>query len=552
MKIIALSLALVAASSPAPEAGRTLTVGPGGQYATVQAAADQARPGDTVRIAPGTYTGGLKIKRSGTTGSPITFIGRATIKGALAIGSYSYLHFENVTFAGSTRFDAHADGAHDLTFRDFGVNGSQDGGLVLLNTSNVLVDGCEIRGTNARGTKADHEAMSVADGSRDVEVRRCNVHDNGEEGIDVKYTENARVKIHDNVVRNNRGPNIYVDSASDVEVYNNIVSGTHGDTKAGIALAVEDWAETRVLDNVKVYNNVSYGNKQAGLSIWVQSTGVVSNVQIVNNTFYGNAKGSISFDGDEYRGVNILRNNVFEKATGHEAFVSDHNVIGDPGFVNPREGDFHLRPAASRAIDKGSAENAPAFDLDGKARPWVVGTTSAPTSGNPSDYDMEIIRARGKSCASNCGRNTLGKRVSTRSSTFPSRSSATSQQGELFLVHAWRGHTDRQAAVRPHAVVVAGHAGDGIGGTAARQQPVLLDQRRDPRRQPIAVPLVHIGPRAVEIPVGLHEVRVLALEPRREPLTSTRAAGAAAARSRRSHRRPRSAPAGSPAARRNP
>ncbi|ONI90104.1 hypothetical protein ALI144C_03520 [Actinosynnema sp. ALI-1.44] len=371
------------ADVPPPVSGRTLTVGPGGQYSTVQAAADAARPGDNVRIAPGVHTGGLSIRTSGSPGKYITFYseggtavvkGRGGSKGLLALGNHSWLRFHNLTFAGSRGFGAYADGGHDLVFENFGIDGSQDGGLVLLNTSNVLVDGCEIKGTNAEGTSADHEALSLGHGTRDAEVRNCRVHDNGEEGIDVKYTENARISIHDNVSSNNRGPNIYVDSASDVQVYNNVVSGAKGETKAGIALAVEDWSETRELDNVKVYNNVSYGNAQAGLSIWVESSGTLSNVHIVNNTFYGNKKGAISFDGDEYAGVNILRNNIFaEGPAANTGFVSDHNVTGDPGFADPRAGDFHLTAAAAKAIDKGSAAYAPAFDRDNNPRPACAG-----------------------------------------------------------------------------------------------------------------------------------------------------------------------------------
>lgn len=347
--MFAVTLALIAATLPVPH-GRTLTVGPGGQYATPQAAANAAQRGDTVEIAQGTYGNGLTVKRDG-----ITFRGNGnvTIKPKLTINADD-LTFENLTFQGSDRFGAYADGRRNLTFRNFTISDSQDGGLVLLNTSSVLIDGCEIKGTNARGTKADHEAMSIADGSRDVEVRNCHVHDNGEEGIDVKYTANARVKVHDNIVRNNRGPNIYVDSSTHVEVYNNITSGTKNETKSGIALAVEDWSESRVLDNVKVYNNISYGNAQAGLSIWVQSSGTVSNVQIINNTFYDNKKGSISFDGDKYAGANILRNNIFERQTGHEAFTADHNLVGAPD---------------ARAIDAGSADLAPAFDIEGHPRP---------------------------------------------------------------------------------------------------------------------------------------------------------------------------------------
>ncbi|WP_414944652.1 right-handed parallel beta-helix repeat-containing protein [Amycolatopsis sp. cmx-11-32] len=368
---------------PPPVSGRTLTVGPHGEYSTVQAAADAARPGDNVQLEAGVHAGGLTIKTSGSPGEYITFYGeggtavihgRGGPKGLLALGSHSWLRFHNMTFAGSRGFGAYASGAHNLVFQDFGIDGSQDGGLVLLNTSDVVVDGCEIQRTNARGTSADHEALTLGHGSRDVEVKHCRVHDNGEEGIDVKYTDNARVSIHDNVSSNNRGPNIYVDSSSDVEIYNNVSSGTRNETKSGIALAVEDASESREVRNVKVYNNVSYGNAQAGLSFWVESSGTISGVQIVNNTFHDNAEGSIAFYGGDFEGTNILRNNIFaEGPASHDDFVDDHNISGDPGFVDPDAGDFHLKPGSARAVDQGSADSAPAFDLDSKPRPTGAG-----------------------------------------------------------------------------------------------------------------------------------------------------------------------------------
>ncbi len=364
---------------PPPVSGRTLTVGPDGEFPTVQAAADVARPGDDVEIAAGVHTGGLLIKSSGSSGAYITFrgqggtavvTGRGGGKGLLAVGNHSWLRFIDMTFTGSRGFGAYADGAHDLVFRNFGINGSQDGGLVLLNTADVVVDGCEIQRTNARGTSADHEGLTLGHGSRDIEVERCRVHDNGEEGIDVKYSDNARISIHDNVASNNRGPNIYVDSASDVEIYNNVATGTKNDTKSGIALAVENYSESRKLHNVKVYNNISSGNAQAGLSFWVQSSGTMSDVQIVNNTFHGNAEGAIAFYGGHFEGTNLLRNNIFsEGPISHEAFVEDHNISGDPGFVDPDADDFHLKPGSAAAIDQGSADSAPAFDIDNAHRP---------------------------------------------------------------------------------------------------------------------------------------------------------------------------------------
>ncbi|WP_410627636.1 right-handed parallel beta-helix repeat-containing protein [Amycolatopsis sp. cmx-8-4] len=359
---------------------RTLHVGPGGEYATVQAAADVARPGDTVAIAAGTYPGGLAIRHDGGPGRPIRFTGMGGTAvltgtggdaGLLAVGNHSWLEFRGLTVAGSTGFGVYAEGAHDLVFDRFGVDGAQDGGLVLVATRRATIRNCDIRGTNARGTSADHEALSIASGSSDVEVSGCRVHDNGEEGIDVKYDDTARVKIHHNVVTGNRGPNIYVDSSSTVDVYANVVSGTRDAGKAGIGLAVEDYSETRLLSAVRVFDNLSTGNAQAGLDLWVESTGTMRDLTVVNNTFAGNAKGSVHVGGDRFAGTNILRNNVFgDGPVTAGPFTADHNLTGDPGFAAP--GDYHLA-AGSAAVDTGSAALAPAFDLDGVPRPAGAG-----------------------------------------------------------------------------------------------------------------------------------------------------------------------------------
>lgn len=379
---VATAFPAAASDVPPPASGKTLTVGPGGQYATVQAAADAAQAGDNVQIAPGTYSGGLALKRSGSAGKYITFYGdggTAVVtgsggsKGLVAIGGNSWIRFIGVTSKGSSGFGAMANGAHDLVFQDFGIDGSQDGGLVMLNTANVLVDGCEIRGTNGRGTSADHEALSVASGSTNVEIRGCNVHDNGEEGIDIKYDDNAQAKIHDNVVSGNRGPNIYVDGSSNVDIYNNVIKGTKNNTKAGIMLAVENYSSSKKLNNVRVFNNVSYGNASSGLTFWIEESGTLSNIQVINNTFYGNANKAITFLTSSFSGQNVLRNNIYgEGNVSNGKFTSDHNISGNPGFVDPGNGDFHVG-AGSAAVDSGSATGAPAFDLDNHPRPAGAG-----------------------------------------------------------------------------------------------------------------------------------------------------------------------------------
>ncbi|MEV6621383.1 right-handed parallel beta-helix repeat-containing protein [Amycolatopsis sp. NPDC051106] len=256
------ALLVAAAAGPTAEGAagpgpRTRRAGPHGTYPSVQAAADAARPGDTVAIEAGSYPGGLTVHRGGAPGHPIRFTGiggTAVLTGAggLAVGRHSWLEFTDVTVSGSS----------------------------------------------------------------DVEVSGCRVHDNGEEGIDVKYDDAARVKIHHNVVTGNRGPDIYVDSLSTVDVYANVVGGTREATKAGIGLAVEDYSESRLLSDIRVVDNLSTGNAQAGLSLWVESAGAMRDLKIVND---------------------------------------------------PARDDYHLA-ARSAAVDAGSPEHAPGFDLDGVAR----------------------------------------------------------------------------------------------------------------------------------------------------------------------------------------
>jgi parallel beta helix pectate lyase-like protein len=349
------ALLVAAAAGPTAEGAagpgpRTRRAGPHGTYPSVQAAADAARPGDTVAIEAGSYPGGLTVHRGGAPGHPIRFTGiggTAVLTGAggLAVGGHSWLEFTDVTVSGSTGFGVYAEGAHDLVFDRFGVDGSRDGGLVLVGTRRVRVVECDIRGTNSRGASADHEALSIASGSSDVEVSGCRVHDNGEEGIDVKYDDAARVKIHHNVITGNRGPEIYVDYSSTVDVYANVVGGTREATKAGIGLAVEGYSESRLLSDIRVVDNLSTGN----------------------------ARGSLLIDADRFAGKNLLRNNVFgDGPVDAGPFAADHNFAGKPGFADPARGDYHLA-ARSAAVDAGSPEHAPGFDLDGVARPAGAG-----------------------------------------------------------------------------------------------------------------------------------------------------------------------------------
>ena len=73
--LAAVALILCAALA-VPASAATLTVGAGGQFKTIQRAVDAAKPGDTVLVAPGTYTENVVVSK------PLTITGNATVNAA--------------------------------------------------------------------------------------------------------------------------------------------------------------------------------------------------------------------------------------------------------------------------------------------------------------------------------------------------------------------------------------------------------------------------------------------------------------------------------------
>ncbi|MGZ0150585.1 right-handed parallel beta-helix repeat-containing protein [Kribbella sp. WER1] len=368
-------------------AGRTLTVAKSGaQFHTVQAAADASRPGDTILIAAGTYQEAL-TPRSGAAGKEIVYRaapgagvvldGKKQLKagdGLLDLDGRSWLRFEGIRIRNSPTHGVYGSKTSHITFLHCEVASSSNGGLVILGGSDITVDGCDVHDNNDKGTSASHEAITMGEGTTRFDVYNNHVHDNGEEGIDAKYDDNAHGAIHGNSVHDNRGPNIYVDSSAGVLVYANTVYGAKESTKAGIAVAVEDYSTSRTARDIRIYNNVSYGNAGGGISFWKESSGTIAGISIVNNTLADNPKPAIVGATEVSGAGNVVRNTIFAgNATGLGGpFAADHNLTADPGFVDRGAGDFHLRPDP-RAIDAGSSTGAPANDHDGVRRPHGAG-----------------------------------------------------------------------------------------------------------------------------------------------------------------------------------
>jgi hypothetical protein len=324
----------------APGGGRTLTVGAGagGTYRDISSAVAAAQPGDTVQVAAGTYPG-FAVSRDGAPGKWLTIAaapgasvvitGGGEGNGLVSLDGRSWVRLVGLTIRGSSSHGIYGDKIDHIVVRRCEVADSQDGGIVLSDGQDVLVQGANVHGNNARGTSASNEAISIV-GTKTFEIVGSAVHDNGEEGIDAKY-EAADGLIHDNQVWGNRGPNIYLDSAHDLTVTGNQVWGATEASKSGIGLAVENYSTTRRLANVTVSDNVVRDNVGAGIDFWVESSGQLSDVTVTGNKLGGNRRGAITYNTDSLAGITVRANTFGDGNTppaAHPGVTLLGNVTG--------------------------------------------------------------------------------------------------------------------------------------------------------------------------------------------------------------------------------
>jgi hypothetical protein len=161
-----------------------------------------------------------------------------------------------------------------------------------------------------------------------------------------------------------------------------------------------------------------------------QATGnQVDGVSIVNNTLVARSGYGVWLEpdndgaaGNSVRGISVLNTIInvqdgdfrgevggdqvsYCLLTGSALAGANHNISGNPRFVDPANNDFHLK-AGSPAIDAARSVGAPCYDLEDKTRfddPAAVNTGSGPIpsfdigayefGGAPTHFPNDIIRS---------------------------------------------------------------------------------------------------------------------------------------------------------------
>ncbi|GIG58159.1 hypothetical protein Lfu02_25310 [Longispora fulva] len=236
-----------------PSASGCSDTGPGTSaeqpFCSPQVAADQAQPGQTVRLYPASYATGLKLSRSGTADSPIRFEAYPT---------------PNKTFLpGSLQIDA---GVHNLALTDLGfytasIQGASDiafdrGRLSGLGTDIPLSiggDSHHIRVTRTRIVTPAVKVSSVAVSApaHDVVLSTNTVY-GGQVTDTVTVAGAQNVVVTSNTIRQGTRHALSVSGAAiGTVIENNVLINPSSATQAGakLAVAADSTAQTTALFN---------------------------------------------------------------------------------------------------------------------------------------------------------------------------------------------------------------------------------------------------------------------------------------------------------------
>ena len=330
-------------SGPSCARAADLTVGPSGQYKTIQAAANAAKPGDTVHVAPGTYNEILTISGSGTANSRLRYLCDA--KWECKIWPTQNPNSDQIVVNVTGNY---------VDFEGFDITSSVVGirtGLDTNGNNNRIVRN-KIHDINTTGSLVG-SCLGLYDSEGSVLggnlIYHCGNHPTMDHGI---YVSSGTGTIINNIVGFNAAFGIHLwHTPHHVKIFNNTV---FNNGSGGIIVAAVEHADS-FIDGCITANNIVFGNREDG---------------IVERG--GNTEGSEATNIDAI-GTNIFVNNlVFNNGSDYDLMKNSHygDITGDPMFVNYQpdgSGDYHLK-AGSPAIDKADPQYAPTTDAEGKSR----------------------------------------------------------------------------------------------------------------------------------------------------------------------------------------
>ena len=373
-------------------------------WKTLQHAADNVVPGDTVIVKPGTYVGfemGWDGPQNGTAASPIVFLAQpGAIVNSRNAKTADGINLEGASYIIIDGFTVKNSG----TISRAGIRAVTDTGVVIRNNS---IDSCGMWGiitgfsqnilieNNSASRSVVQHGIYFSNSADNPVIRGNTVFSNNGNGIhmngDVSMGGDGIISnalVENNIIYDNGragGSGINCDGVKNSRFQNNLLYNNHA---SGISLYQTDASGPSVNDTV--VNNTIIEASDARWCINIQNTptGIILFNNILFN--YHSWHGSVDVGGGSVQGLTSDYNIVMDRLTPDDNTVmtlaawrtatgqDKHSLVATPVqlFVNPGAGNFHLLDTCP-AIDMGTSQNAPAKDLEGNARPaekgWDIG-----------------------------------------------------------------------------------------------------------------------------------------------------------------------------------
>ncbi|CAD7774665.1 hypothetical protein DMNBHIDG_00973 [Candidatus Methanoperedenaceae archaeon GB37] len=381
--------------------GKTFNVKTPVQFQSALTEAQSNEEDDTINVAAGTYniTSTLTYStNNGDNGHKLTIQGAGADQTVLNGGGsvqilYIYTHgddyggditIKGMGFRNGNCFDCFGGGVYvygvsiNITIKDCTFSKNSARKIHGLPVSGGGVSACSSHGTitianntflgnsadNGGGVDADSVSGTITITNNKFSGNSANYSGGG---IDVN-SDSGTITITNNTFSENSaddscggGVEVYAESGR-ITITNNTFSGNSANYYGG-GVRGYLWYDSATLN---VYNNIFFNNTaNAGDDLYVNSDGDENykgaTVNLYNNDFSGNANFNTGQSEDLYISYT-------------EKYHHANNIQKAPQFVDPVNGDFHIKPT-SPCIDKGnnSAPELPSTDFEGDPR--IIGGT---------------------------------------------------------------------------------------------------------------------------------------------------------------------------------
>ncbi|MFJ3434307.1 right-handed parallel beta-helix repeat-containing protein [Streptomyces cyaneofuscatus] len=276
--------------------------------AQLKSALTSVSPGDTIRLADGTYTGNFKATRPGTSGARIILTGSS--KAVLTAGG---------------GYGLHLNGASYWTVHGVTIKGGQKG--IMADTANgVVIDSVTVH-------DLDMEGVHFRKSSRDGVLKNSRIYDTGQngrgmgEGVYVGTANDLSDRSDNAQILNNtigpdvRGENVDIkEGTTGARIIGNTFDG-NGLTGANYD---DSWVDVKG-NNVLVEGNRGSRTTNNGYETHTQQSGWGCGTVFRNNT--SNLSGAT---GDRQLAVNVTNNSAGCRTTVY----ASNTVTGGRGLTN--------------------------------------------------------------------------------------------------------------------------------------------------------------------------------------------------------------------------